>query len=332
MLVSVVLPFRNAVETLRTAIESIQSQTFADWELLLYDDGSDDGSTAIAAECSNTDSRIRIVGHERVGIVAALQHACESARGAYIARMDADDISHAARFERQLSLMRQDESIALCGCLVRATGADLGEGGRRYHEWINSIVEHDAISREIFVECPLAHPTFFLRRSAFERIGGYKDRGWAEDYDLVLRLWQAGERFAKIPEVLLDWRNAPDRLSQTDSRYSPGQFQKLKQHFLEVSELASLGSRAFVQWGAGEVGKRWLRAWDTVRPSAVVDIHPRKIGTRIHGYPVIAPEGLPPSRSAYVLVAVGAPGAREEIRGWFAPRGYEESRDYRFIA
>lgn len=330
--ISVVLPFRNAAATLDTAIASIRDQTVADWELLLYDDGSEDASFGVAAGIAAQDARVRIVGRERCGIVAALQRACGEARGEFIARMDADDIAYPARFERQLALMRSADAPGLCGCLVRATGADLGEGGRRYHDWIDSLTDHDAMVRELFVECPIAHPTFFMRRDLFDAVGGYEDRGWAEDYDLVLRLWQAGARFAKVPEVLLDWRHAPGRLSLTDSRYSLERFRALKRHYLESSVLRDVGTRAFVQWGAGEVGKCWLREWGEIRPELAVDIHPRKIGTRIHGFPVIAPDDLPPPGAVYILVAVGAPGARDEIRAWLTPRGYRETEDYRFIA
>ena len=330
--VSVVLPFHNAADTLHASIESIRAQTFTGWELLLYDDGSGDGSAHIAEEFAAHDARVRIVGRQRVGIVGALQRACHEASGEFIARMDADDISHPARFEKQLAAMRLPERPALCGCLVRSVGADLGEGGQRYHEWINALTDHESMCRELFVECPIAHPTFMVRRDAFLRIGGYEDHGWAEDYDFVLRLWAAGERLAKVPDVLLDWRHTPGRLSLSDPRYTLERFRALKRHYLDRSVLPMLGSRTFIQWGAGEVGKRWLREWRAVRPAAVVDIHPRKIGTKIHGYRVIAPDELPPPGQTFVLLPVVGPGARDEIRAWLTPRGYREVEDYRFIA
>ncbi len=330
--ISVILPFRNGASTLTDAIESIRAQTFADWELLLFDDGSEDDATEIAKGFAVRDSRIRIVARERVGIVEALQRACAKARGEFIARMDGDDVSHPARFERQLTLMRSDESIALCGCFVKAIGAELGEGGARYYAWINSLTDPEDIDREMMVECPIAHPTFLMRRAAFEDAGGYQDHGWAEDYDLVLRLWAGGARFANVPEPLLQWRNAATRLSLTDTRYSLENFRCLKRHIIETHILPHIGNRRFVQWGAGEVGKRWLREWGSVRPDAVVDIHPRKISTKIHGYPVIAMDDLPPPGEVYILIAVGAPGAREEIRAWLGPQGYRELVDFRFVA
>lgn len=330
--ISVVLPFHNGASTLGAAIESICAQTYADFELLLFDDGSEDAAPRIAADFVARDARIHMAGSGRVGIVAALQRACVEAKGEFIARMDADDISLPTRLERQLALMRSDERIAMCGCLVEAIGSELGEGGARYYEWINSLVSADMIDREMFVECPIAHPTFFMRRTAFENAGGYHDFGWAEDYDLVLRLWAQGAQLAKVPEILLQWRNSPTRLSLTDSRYSLERFRSLKRHYIETQIVPNIGNRRFVQWGAGEVGKRWLREWGKIRPEAVVDIHPRKISTKIHGCPVIAMDGLPDPGKVYILIAVGAPGARDEIRAWLTPRGYREVLDYRFVA
>jgi len=147
---------------------------------------------------------------------------------------------------------------------------------------------------------------------------------------LVMRIWRAGWRLGKVAEELLEWRDSAQRLSMTDARYSEAAFRALKRHYLEQRCLR--GGRRFYQWGAGEVGKRWLREWDRFAPEAVVDIHPRKIGRRIHHTPVIAPEALPPPGEAFVVVMVGAPGARDEIREWFGAHAYQELRDYRFLA
>jgi hypothetical protein len=116
----------------------------------------------------------------------------------------------------------------------------------------------------------------------------------------------------------------------TSPRYSPEQFRAVKRHHLVESVLPE--DRPFYQWGAGRVGKPWLREWGSDAPVAVVDINPRKLGKRIHGVPVIPPDELPGPGRAFTLVAVGAPGARSEICGWFAERGYGEGADYVCIA
>jgi len=330
--VSVVLPSWNAASTLAAAIESIRTQTLTRWELLLFDDGSTDGSPDIAAAYEASDSRIRVIRSEHAGIVRALRNACAQSRAPYLARMDADDVAYPARLEKQLQMMNESPGVALCGVCVQMTGDKLGMGRKRYERWINGLLTHEAMVRDLFVECPVAHPTFFMRRDAYESIGGYRDCGWAEDYDLGMRFWLAGFRFAKVDEVLLEWHDRPDRLSMTDPRYSPEQFRILKRHYLREGYLARLAGRRFFQWGAGEVGKVWLREWEDGTPEAVVDINPRKIGRRIHGIQVVAPNDLPPPDQVFVIIAVGAPGARDEIRRYLSPKGYVECEDYLFVA
>jgi hypothetical protein len=169
-----------------------------------------------------------------------------------------------------------------------------------------------------------------MRRTAYEAVGGYQDHGWPEDYDLVMRLWRAGKRLGKVPEVLLDWHTGNGRLSVTDPRYSEASFRALKRHYLFETYLK--GRPIFHQWWAGEVGKRWLREWTGPKPFVVIDIHPRKIGRKIHGYRVISPEQLPPPGTTFVVIAVGTPGARDEIRDWLHLHGFRELKDYLFLA
>lgn len=329
-IVSVVLPFRNAEDTLGEAIGSIRTQTFTDLELVLFDDGSEDESYALAEAAEQQDPRIRVMRSQHVGIVAALQQACRAASGAFIARMDADDVAAPQRLAKQYQLMDANPQAGLCGAQVSITGERVGSGLRRYEAWINSLTSHEAMVRDLFVECPVPHPTFMMRRDAYEAVGGYQDHQWAEDYDLCMRLVQAGYHLAKVDEPLLEWRHSSGRLSMNAPRYSPEAFRTLKRHYLLKSHLRNYGT--FHQWGAGEVGKLWLREWGKRPPEAVVDINPRKIGRSIHGVPVIAPAELPKPGETFTVVAVGAPGAREEIRDWFGPRNYVETEDYVFLA
>jgi len=330
--VSIVMPVWNAADTMSAAIESILRQTFSRFEFIVYDDGSTGASPAIAETFAARDPRVRVVHRAHHGIVTALREACALAQGRYLARMDADDIAYPERLEKQFALMEATPDVALCGTHVHMAGGKVGIGRRRYERWINALDEHEAIARELFVECPVAHPTFFMRREAYVAVGGYQDADWPEDYDLVMRLWLAGHRFAKVPEVLLDWYEHSHRHSMVDPRYSPEQFRALKRHYLQQSYLVALCGRRFFQWGAGEVGKVWLREWEGLVPEGVVDINPRKIGRRIHGVPVVAPEDLPSPGQVFAVIAVGAPGARDEIREFLTPRGYRECVDYLFVA
>ena len=325
------MPCHNAAAHLRVAVDSIRGQTVTDWELIAVDDGSVDDTALILDEFARQDHRIRVLRHGHEGIVDALTAAAGVARAPMLARMDADDISLPARLERQLALLEAHPAVALCGTRVEMIGDDIGEGRLRYRDWLNAIESHEDVWREAFIECPVAHPAFCMRREAFEAVGGYRDHGWAEDYDLVFRLLAAGHAIANVPEVLVHWRESGQRLSMRDPRYNEANFRACKRHYLQSLYLGPDGPPLY-QWGAGEVGKRWMREPGAFPIEAVVDIHPRKIGTNIHGVRVIAPEDLPPPGECRILAAVGAPGARQSIRDWLNPRGYRETIDYRFIA
>jgi len=332
-LISVLLPVRDGAEHLPDAIESIEAQTLEDFEVLAVDDGSEDATGALLAGWVARDPRVTVVRQEAGGIVRALEAARELAKGTWLARMDADDVCTSTRFARQLALMKLDATLVGCGsCIEYFPREVLKDGARRYEAWMNEATLPEEIERELFVECPLAHPTFFLKADAVEAVGGYRDAGWAEDYDLILRLWEAGGRFAKVPSTLVRWREGPDRLSRTDSRYAPEAFLACKVHYLRRTLLK--GRDGIVVWGAGPVGKAAARAFveagETLR--AFVEVDPRKIGQEIHGAPVLALDEGAGIEGVLHLGAVGQPGARARIRDALVAAGRTELRDFVAIA
>lgn len=328
---SVVLPTYNAGATLGTCLDSLLGQSFTGFEVIVFDDGSTDDTPAILRRYQQADGRVRVTASPHVGIVEGLRRACATARGEFIARMDADDVCHRLRFERQMAFMKARPEVGLCGTGVTGVGEGQGPGWRRFMDWVNGVVTQEDMVRELFIECPIPHPSFMMRREIYEGLGGYEDRGWPEDYDFVMRCYLKGVGLGKVDEPLLAWRHSSDRLSMVDGRYSLERFRALKRHYLFETHLKSRSS--FLQWGAGEVGKSWLKEWGELeRPRAVVDINPRKVGRIIHGTPVIAPQELPRAGEEFIVIAVGAPGAREEIRHWLASRGHVELENYLFLA
>ena len=150
---------------------------------------------------------------------------------------------------------------------------------------------------------------------------------WAEDYDLWLRLVEAGHRLAKVPVVLLRWRHSAGRATFSDERYSVARFVEAKAEFL--ARRLRRDARALAIWGAGPTGKHLARALEShgVTVTRFIDIDPRKIGGVARGVPIVAPVSLRPGEET-VVVAVGARGAREAIRGALLARGFAEGRDF----
>jgi glycosyltransferase involved in cell wall biosynthesis len=319
---------------LADCLASLQTQTFADFEIIAIDDGSVDETYDILVAHAQRDGRMRVRRHTGpAGIVAALQRAAGEARGELLARMDGDDVAHPKRLERQVALLDSRPELAGCGTGVRYFPRyEVRGGAERYERWLNAIHTPAQLQREIFVECPIAHPTLLLRRSALESVGGYRQQGWPEDYDLVLRLHEAGHGMANVGEVLLDWRERPDRSSRVQQQYTLDAFRRCKVHYLRRTLLR--GRDGVVVWGAGPVGKAFAlelqRAGERVR--AFVEVDPCKIGQTIHGAPVIAPDGIDAYAGALCVAAVGQPNARTEIRAALDQAGWVETRDYIAVA
>jgi hypothetical protein len=237
--------------------------------------------------------------------------------------MGADDVARPRRLEVQLAVLEQ-EGLDACGGGV-AYFPTATDGLRRYERWLNSLTTVDAARRDLFVECPIGHPTLFARVGAIS----YRAVGWPEDYDLVLRLWAAGGRFRNVEEVVLDWRDHPGRLSRTDPRYSLEAFARCKVHYLRRHLLRG---RRVVIWGSGPVGKLHARALVEagVQLAAFVDVDPRKIGKRISGIPVVAHADAP--RDALVLGAVAGAEGRTRLRELAREQGLREGEDFVVVA
>jgi len=323
-LVSVILPARRPREDqFHQAIESVLSQTYRNLELILVDDGIGPIPAATAQ-----DSRVRLVPNRGHGLVDALNTGLAMARGSLAARMDSDDICHPQRLELQV------EAIMGQGMDIAGTGVEIfGQSGRGsgyalYQDWINSLTDPERIRREIFVESPLAHPSVMMKMTAARALGGYRDMGWPEDYDLWLRAMEAGYVIGKIPRILLRWRDGAGRLSRTDPRYSKDNFIRLKAHFLARTALK--GKNALI-WGAGKTGGMLARRLkqEGVQVRAFIDISPRKIGGAKAERPVFAPErAMDRHADELIIGAVCARGARELIRARLNAFGKVEGLDY----
>ena len=331
---SVVLPVRDGGAWLAEAVDSILGQSLVDLELLVVDDHSGDGAPQ---RLPRHDRRLRVLCNRGRGVSSAFNTGFAASHGAFVARMDADDIALPERLEQQVRLLEARPDIDVCGACVEifvedGAGGGRPEGGnRRYQEWLNACRSPEAIHRELFIECPVPNPTAMFRRAALEVLQGYADPDWPEDYDLYLRADALGLRMAKPDGVLQRWREHGGRLTRRDPRYAVARFQAAKAHYLAQGRLAA--GEPVVIWGAGPGGRLMhdLLRLEGVEIRGFLDVHPRRIGGEKRGLPVWPHEQTDRAGEALILVAVGAAGARAGIRRFLQQRGRVEGRDFLFV-
>jgi len=333
--VSVILPVRNGRRWLRRAADSILSQTLENLELIVVDDGSDDGSVTTLPK---TDPRLRVVPNPGRGVSSAFNTGFAESNGTFIARMDADDIALPTRLEAQVRYLQDHPDVEICGACVEifvedgTKGVKPAGGNRRYEGWLNACRSPEIIRRELFIESPIPNPTAVFRRDALQMLDGYGEPDWPEDYDLFLRADRCGMRMGKPEGILLRWREHGERLTRTHARYQWPRFQAAKAHHLARGRLGLVGP--VLIWGAGPSGRLMhdLLSAEGVVVSGFLDVHPRRVGGQKRGLPVWPFERVGDFEDRFILVAVGSAGARRKIRAFLSEQARQEGRDYLFVA
>jgi len=206
--VSVILSAYNAEKYIPAAVESILSQTFRDIEFFIVNDASNDGTGKIIE--SFTDSRIKYVKNTvNLGVAVSVNNCMDRAKGEYIARMDADDISLPRRLERQADFLDKNCSVGICGAWIKTFGP-----GKNYTDRFP--VSPEEIKFKMLIENPLAQPAIMIRKSMFDKysLRYIPEYFPSEDYELWSRAVRHFEA-ANIPEVLLNYRIHPENASST---------------------------------------------------------------------------------------------------------------------
>ncbi len=253
--VSVLIPCFNVDTTIDEALSSLKAQSLQDFEVVLVDDGSEDETLPHLHNWAGADPRFRVIALPHGGIIPALNAGLEACQSNIIARMDADDRSAPDRLQQQVDMLTAHPEIAVVSSLIRGFPEEkLGVEFREYINWLNELLTDDEIKQRMYLKSPLAHPSVAFRRTWVNQVGGYQDHGWAEDYDLWLRLFQAGAHFIKVPQVLLEWRDHPRRLTHTDGRYSEQSDLNLKAHYLMKGPL-STHDKVLI-WGANHTARQ----------------------------------------------------------------------------
>jgi glycosyltransferase involved in cell wall biosynthesis len=202
-LISVLFPVYNGEKYLAQAVDSILAQTLADFELIIIDDGSTDGSLA-RLKLYERDPRVRLISRPNTGITGALNEMIGLSRGRYLARMDSDDAAAPERFAKQVEYLNAHPECVIVGSRVMIMdpyGSPVSPTGQK--------LTHEEIDAELLTSgggWAMVHPSVMMRKEAVARVGGYRSQ-WrhCEDHDLYLRLAEVG-KVANLPEPLLWYR------------------------------------------------------------------------------------------------------------------------------
>ena len=211
---SVVMSVFNGEQYLEEAIESILAQTFEEFEFIIVNDGSTDRSRDIIESYAARDARIRLVDQANTGLTVALVNGIAQSRGEFVARMDADDISLPARFEKQMALFDEDPQVVAVTCHVQHFSED---GSASLVATLNMNPRLVPLYN-CFCNVIGGHGQVIFRRTAYDAAGGYDpDRRFAQDYDLWARLTKHGH-FAEVAEPLYKFRTGHDSISKVSKK------------------------------------------------------------------------------------------------------------------
>jgi glycosyltransferase involved in cell wall biosynthesis len=208
--ISVILPVYNGQDYLAEAIESVLSQSFRDFELIIINDGSTDSSPEIIGKFD--DPRIRFFQQSNQGLAATLNRAISLARGEYIARQDQDDVCLPSRFEKQINFLEANPDVGMVG-----TSAEIWVGNERTSRLLKHPTDDASIKFSLLFDNHFIHSSVMIRRSVFEKVDGYAvdfSRQPPEDYELWSRIMKK-YKLANLPDVLMAYREVEGSMSRT---------------------------------------------------------------------------------------------------------------------
>ncbi len=196
--ISILLPVHNAERYISDAINSILSQTYKNYELIIVDDSDDKTSDIIR---TFNDKRIKYFYREPVGLARQLNFAIEKSNAKYIARMDGDDISRKDRLIKQIEFLEKNKDIDIVGTNFYYIGENNEVISKKYLP-----ETHEQIEYMMPIEASMLHPTMMARREVFELAGKYSGDYVIEDIELFLRFLEKGFKFYNIQDFLFYYR------------------------------------------------------------------------------------------------------------------------------
>ncbi|TXE17259.1 glycosyltransferase family 2 protein [Psychroserpens burtonensis] len=330
-LISILTPFKNTALYLTDCIDSLINQSYTNWELLIVDDHSTDHSYDVVLAFAEIDKRIKLLNNSGQGIIEALRLAYSKSNGAYITRMDSDDIMHPDKLGIMLhDLQTHGKQHVSLGLVSYFCDGGIGDGYARYESWLNGLTQKGKNYSEIYKECVIPSPCWMMHRDDFNLCGAFSPNRYPEDYDLAFRFYKNKMSCIPSSSVLHHWRDYNTRASRTDEHYAENHFLELKvDYFLELNYDAS---RPLTIWGAGQKGKKVAQLLQKKQiPFIWICNNPKKIGKHIYDELLYNFEHLKVLKNPQSVVNVANTEAQLEIKAYFNTQKMLSMVDYFFF-
>lgn len=248
-LVSIVMPIRNAAEWVGETIQSVLSQDYTNWELIVVDDFSEDESPSIVESFAKLDMRISQYCNKSKGIIGALNLAFENATGSYVTRMDADDIMPPNRLLLMVSHMKVAKpKTVVTGYVHYFSDQQVSDGYVKYEKWLNDRVDAGDHYQHIYRECVVASPNWIVSLKEMRDAKIVENLQYPEDYDMCFQWQKLGFVIEGVKSNTLHWREHPRRTSRNSDRYQQPAFFALKLRWF-MHNFSSIKSVGIVGWG-----------------------------------------------------------------------------------
>lgn len=278
-MISILMPVKNAAPFLVECIESILVQSIENWELIAIDDHSTDSSKKILDSYAASDQRIHISSNPSQGIIPALKQAFIMAKGTYITRMDADDrmLHHKLEVLHRAISSNAISSIAVAQVQYFSETA-LGEGYKKYANWLNELTEHEQHYEQLFKECTIPSISWMSTKTTLKEIGAFEGDSYPEDYEMAFKCCYHKIKIIPTKSIVHEWRDHPMRSSRNDPNYLDNRFLALKLKWFFKIHFQK--DRNLVLWGAGKKGK----AITTLLQEKLVHFHWISNNVKKHGH------------------------------------------------
>lgn len=330
-LISILTPFKNTADFLPECLNSIISQTYINWELLIVDDGSTDNSYKIVEKFANKDSRIKLFKNNGKGIIDALKTAYSNSSGTLITRMDSDDIMVNIKLNNMAyQLLKHGKGHISLGFVKYFSENGISDGYRKYETWLNNLTLTGNNFSDLYKECVIASPCWMVYKTDLDRCDAFNPNRYPEDYDLVFRFYEAKLKCIPSNQILHYWRDYSWRTSRTHEHYAMNYFLDIKMfYFLKLNYDAN---RPLVLLGAGGKGKTMAKQLieANVKFTWICD-NPNKIGRNIYDVFMHNYHKIHELENPQVLVSVANEEAQTEIKQLFNSKNMTPMEDYFFF-